>query len=142
MGPTGYGDSPYASFSTFAGNPLLVSLEQLVEDGSLLPGEVAPPPFPADGVDFGTLIPWKLGLLDRAARRFAATATGERRFSFERFCAAEASWLDGYAVFMAVKARHDERARSSGRDRLDRVERVVGPRHRVPRAGCTGPVGA
>jgi 4-alpha-glucanotransferase len=115
VGPTGYGDSPYASFSTFAGNPLLVSLERLVEDGSLPVSEIEPPPFPADAVDFGALIPWKLGLLDRAARRFAATAAGERRLAYERFATTEASWLDDYALFMAVKARHDERARSSGR---------------------------
>ena len=114
VGPTGYGDSPYASFSTFAGNPLLVSLERLVEDGDLRAAEIEPPGFPADRVDFGRLIPWKLGLLDRAARRFLATATGGRRAAFERFSAAEKTWLDDYALFTAVKARHDERARAKG----------------------------
>src|SRR5215470_14743919 len=48
LGPTGYGDSPYQSFSAFAGNPLLISLERLVEQGYLTPPELfAPPPFPA-----------------------------------------------------------------------------------------------
>jgi 4-alpha-glucanotransferase len=115
VGPTGYGDSPYASFSTFAGNPLLVSLERLVEDGDLQAAEVEPPGFPADRVDFGTLIPWKLGLLDRAARRVLSTAAGGRRAAFERFCAAEKEWLDDFALFMAVKARFDQRARATGR---------------------------
>ena len=115
VGPTGYGDSPYASFSTFAGNPLLVSLERLAEDGDLPASEVESPGFPADRVDFGRLIPWKLGLLDRAARRFLSTATGERRAAFERFCTVEKAWLDDYALFMAVKARHDDRARATGR---------------------------
>ena len=115
VGPTGYGDSPYASFSTFAGNPLLVSLERLVEDGDLQAAEIEPPGFPADRVDFGRLIPWKLGLLDRAARRFLSTATGGRRAAFERFSATEKAWLDDFALFMAVKARHDERARAAGR---------------------------
>lgn len=115
VGPTGYGDSPYASFSTFAGNPLLVSLERLVEDGSLSRSDIDPPSFPADRVDFGRLIPWKLGLLERAAHRFLAGAMGERRAAFERFCAAEKEWLDDYALFAAVKARHDERARAEGR---------------------------
>jgi 4-alpha-glucanotransferase len=114
VGPTGYGDSPYASFSTFAGSPLLVSLERLVEDGDLQAAEIEPPGFPADRVDFGRLIPWKLGLLDRAARRFLSTATGGRRAAFESFCDAEQAWLDEYALFMAVKARHDERARAKG----------------------------
>jgi 4-alpha-glucanotransferase len=114
VGPTGYGDSPYASFSTFAGNPLLVSLERLVEDGSLQAVEIAPPGFPADRVDFGRLIPWKLRLLDRAARRFLSTAAGDRRAAFERFCGAEKGWLDDFSLFMAVKARHDERARAAG----------------------------
>jgi 4-alpha-glucanotransferase len=115
VGPTGYGDSPYASFSTFAGNPLLVSLERLIEDGSLQASQIEPPAFPDDRVDFGRLIPWRLGLLDRAARRFLSTATGERRAAFERFCGTEKGWLDDYALFMAVKARFDERARSAGR---------------------------
>jgi 4-alpha-glucanotransferase len=115
VGPTGYGDSPYASFSTFAGNPLLISLERLVEDGSLAPAEIAPPEFPVDRVDFGTLIPWKLGLLDRAADRFLSAASGDRRAAFERFCAARRGWLDDYALFMAVKSRYDERARATGR---------------------------
>ncbi len=115
VGPTGYGDSPYASFSTFAGNPLLVSLERLVEDGNLQAAEIDPPGFSADRVDFGRLIPWKLGLLDRAARRFLSTATGERRAAFERFCGTESGWLDDFSLFMAVKARYDERARATGR---------------------------
>jgi 4-alpha-glucanotransferase len=115
VGPTGYGDSPYASFSTFAGNPLLVSLEKLVEDGSLRAADIDPPGFPADRVDFGRLIPWKLGLLDRAARRFLSSAAGGRRAAFDRFCAAEKAWLDDYALFTAVKARHDGRARATGR---------------------------
>jgi len=115
VGPTGYGDSPYASFSTFAGNPLLVSLERLVEDGDLSASQIAPPAFPRGAVDYGTLIPWKTDLLARAARRFLSTASGERRAAFERFCAAEKEWLDDFALFMAIKARFDERSRAAAR---------------------------
>jgi 4-alpha-glucanotransferase len=115
VGPTGYGDSPYASFSTFAGNPLLVSLERLVEDGDLSASEIPPAEFPPDAVEYATLIPWKAGLLELAASRFLSDATGDRRSTFDRFCATEKAWLDDFALFMAVKARFDERARAAGR---------------------------
>jgi 4-alpha-glucanotransferase len=97
VGPTGYGDSPYASFSTFAGNPLLVSFEQLVEDGDLPAAEVSPPEFLAEAVEYGALIPWKTRLLGRAARRFLSTATGDRRAAFDRSSATERAWLDDFA---------------------------------------------
>ena len=72
LGPTGYGDSPYQCFSAFAGNPLLVSLERLVEFGDLSPGEVAEdlPAFPGGHVDFGWVIQYKLPLLKKAAENF------------------------------------------------------------------------
>src|SRR5438552_7992814 len=74
VGPTGFGDSPYQSFSSFAGNPYLVSPEALVEDGLLLPRDLAQVPgFPAERVDFGPVIEWKLGLLARAFDRFEAS---------------------------------------------------------------------
>ena len=57
LGPTGYGDSPYASFSTFAGNPLLINLNKLVEQGDLTQEDIADvPDFPVDQVDFGWVI--------------------------------------------------------------------------------------
>ncbi len=97
-GPTGYGESPYALFSSFAGNPLLVSLDRLVENGWLDP--VDPPSFPADRVDFETLIPWKNGLLRRAFHRFGGGA------EFDAFCHEESAWLEVYARFMALKHAH------------------------------------
>src|ERR1700676_3575544 len=60
LGPTGYGDSPYQCFSALAGNPLLISLEDLGE-------AVEPPPFPEDEVDFARVIPWKFAALEVAA---------------------------------------------------------------------------
>ena len=57
LGPTGFGDSPYQLFSAFAGNPLLISLDQLAEEGLLTPEELAAAPeFPADEVDYGRVI--------------------------------------------------------------------------------------
>ncbi len=71
LGPTGYGDSPYQCFSAFAGNPYLISPELLLADGLLQPEDLADmPEFPKERVDFGAVIPWKIGLLDRAYARF------------------------------------------------------------------------
>ena len=111
LGPTGYGDSPYASFSSYAGNPLLISLDKLVEWGDLKPEDVAsPPPFPVDAVDYGWVIYWKLPLLEQAARNFLDQADKARQASFVEFCQEQAKWLDDYALFMAVKEYYDEKA--------------------------------
>ncbi len=115
LGPTGYGDSPYASFSSFAGNPLLVSLDKLAEAGDLEPADLANvPAFPVDRVDFGPVIDWKMPLLEKAARNFEAHAGPERRADFEAFCAEQSVWLEDYALFMAVKERFDRQARQEG----------------------------
>jgi len=107
LGPTGYGDSPYASFSSHAGNPMLIDLDKLVELGDLDSDDLASAPeFPLDHVDYGWVIPWKTDLLRRAAERFRQRASGERWAAFERFCAAKAHWLDDYALFMALKDAH------------------------------------
>ena len=75
LGPTGYGDSPYSCFSAFAGNPYLVCPELLVTEGFLDAADlVRAPDFPEDRVDFSRVLPWKLGLLDRAFDRFRRRA--------------------------------------------------------------------
>jgi 4-alpha-glucanotransferase len=103
LGPTGYGDSPYQCFSAFAGNPYLISLETLIEDG-LLTGEdlEEAPAFDPVRVDYGELIPWKLGVLGQAFTRFPASSA-ELQQEFEKFRAENASWLDDYALFMSLK---------------------------------------
>ncbi len=117
LGPTGYGDSPYAPFSTFAGNELLVSPEILRDQGLLGKAELEPPaPFPADRVEYGRVMAWKRPLLDMAARRFLRDAPPERRDAFEAFRRREKSWLEDYALFIAIKTDYDERARTEGRD--------------------------
>ena len=108
LGPTGYGDSPYQCFSAFAGNPLLVSLEKLVEEGDLTSDDLAVnlPHFPTRQVDFGCVIRYKLPLLKRAAENFRARASAARREEYETFCGQNASWLENYALFMALKEAH------------------------------------
>jgi 4-alpha-glucanotransferase len=120
LGPTGYGDSPYACFSSFAGNPLLVSLETLIEWGALERAELEPggpggsAEMPGNGVQFGPLIQWKMPLLRRAARRFLDSGTADRRASLAEFISRESWWLEDYALFMAIKHSHEERAARNG----------------------------
>jgi 4-alpha-glucanotransferase len=113
LGPTGYGDSPYASFSSFAGNPLMIDLESLVKSGYLEEKALASAPiFPPGKVDFGRVIAWKLPLLTAAAERFLAS--GRQAASFEDFKARESAWLDDYALFMSIKAVYDAQAAREG----------------------------
>lgn len=107
LGPTGFGDSPYASFSSFAGNPLLVSPEQLVADGYLAPDELPAGPAGApDQVDFGAVQAHRRALFGAVCARFRAAPPDGAREAFERFCKDEADWLDDYALFTALKERH------------------------------------
>jgi 4-alpha-glucanotransferase len=117
LGPTGYGDSPYACFSSFAGNPLLVSLDTLCEWGVLHPSDLDYiPRFPEDRVDFGMIIQWKIPILRKAAARFL-DASGAFADRFTRFREAEAWWLSDYSLFMALKTVFDHTAWNRGWDR-------------------------
>ena len=107
LGPTGYGDSPYQSFSAFAGNPLLVSLEKLVEDGDLREQDLAGcPNFPNHTVDYAGVAQYRGPLLRKAAENFQARDTPARREQYEAFCWQNAAWLDDYALFAALKRAH------------------------------------
>ena len=103
LGPTGYGDSPYQSFSTFAGNPYLIDLDQLVADGLLTEDEVRAHDWGADArhVDYGKVYAGRFALLETACRRGRAR-DAEQIAAFER---ENAHWLPDYALFMALK-RH------------------------------------
>src|SRR5437870_11379755 len=108
LGPTGYGDSPYQTFSAFAGNPLLISPEMLVRDGFLPPAALDHvPPFPATQVDYGPVIAYKKGLLEQAFTSFEEHAAPRRRAALRRFATTQQSWLDDFALFMALKDAHD-----------------------------------
>jgi len=106
LGPTGYGDSPYQSFSTFAGNPLLIDLEFLKDDGLLTQTDLDQiPQFNKNHIDFGKLIEVKYELLSKAFQTFR---TNTKSFSEEcgSFCIENEEWLNDYALFMAVKEYH------------------------------------
>ena len=107
LGPTGYGDSPYQCFSAFAGNPYLVSPARLLADDLLHPDDLVEiPRFPVNRVDFGAVIYWKLGVLDRAFIRFNNLASPQLREEYARFQAEQAEWLDDFTLFMALKESH------------------------------------
>ncbi len=108
LGPTGYGDSPYACYSAFAGNTLLVSPEQLLKDSLLSEADLPEhPEFAAERVDFEAVHKFKDSILRRAFNTFSQAANSELGNAFAEFCAHESSWLDDYALFRALKDAHD-----------------------------------
>lgn len=107
LGPTGYGDSPYQSFSAFAGNPNLISFDVLVGDGLLGDTDLHDAPtFPDHAVDYGAVIPFKQQMLRHAFEHFKAQRQPELRQSFNDFLAQNHSWLNDYALFAALKEHH------------------------------------
>jgi len=122
LGPTGYGDSPYQSFSAFAGNPYLISPDFLARDGFLHANDlIEKTNFSAKKVDYGKIIPWKLNLLERAYRRFVSDA-GRDRSELDLFCAQNGSWLDDFALFMSIKEAQGGGAWSGWPDPLRKRE--------------------
>jgi 4-alpha-glucanotransferase len=108
LGPTGYGDSPYQCFSAFAGNPLLISLDKLVDEGFLSRNDLnIQSPFDDHNVDYGSVIDFKYALLWRAYERFSTGATSAQYAKLETFCQHQRDWLEDYALFMALKAHHN-----------------------------------
>jgi 4-alpha-glucanotransferase len=102
LGPTAYGNSPYSCYSAFAGNPLLINLEAIAEDGDILLQDLTTATFNQDRVDYPAVEEHKSDLLKGAATRFFATATQRRKEDFWHFCDAT-FWLHDYALFMALK---------------------------------------
>jgi 4-alpha-glucanotransferase len=109
LGPTGFGNSPYQALSSFAGNTLLISLDGLIEDGWLTAEDVADAPaFPETRVDYGAVIAYHNKMLVKAYERFRAKP-GRAERAFRAFCYANRHWLDDFALFMTLKALHNER---------------------------------
>jgi 4-alpha-glucanotransferase len=104
LGPTGYGDSPYQSFSAFAGNPYLISPEALLQEGILGQRDLEDKPsFSEDRVDYGMLIEWKLSLLNRAFNNFNRSENSHLKDDLSNFQAQNVNWLSDFALFMAIK---------------------------------------
>ncbi len=111
LGPTGFGDSPYQSFSTHAGNPYLIGLRRLVAEGLLDPQELNDVPYEVTAnpgrVNFGAIYNWKMALLRCAARNIHLPNNANKLKEFKKFCAKQAKWLDDYSLFMALKDSHN-----------------------------------
>lgn len=104
LGPTGYGDSPYQCFSTFAGNSYLISPEKLLQEGLIHSNDlVDAPKFPTRKVNFGKVIYWKLDLLNRSYLQFQNKSDKSLQKDFNTFCEKHTNWLNDYATFMALK---------------------------------------
>ena len=107
LGPTGYGNSPYQSLSSFAGNGLLISPDWLIQDGLLRLSDCMAPPFSPSTVDYNAVIPFKHRLLEKAWTNFVTASSAELRVAFEQFCHEQAHWLEDYALFRALKIRYN-----------------------------------
>jgi len=108
LGPTGYGNSPYQCLSVFAGNPLLMSPQRLVVDKALESADLEDTPsFTEHRVDYSAVIKFKMPLLKKSFETFGRKAPWHRREEFEVFCQQNASWLETYSLFMALKEAHD-----------------------------------
>jgi len=126
LGPTGYGDSPYQCFSAFAGNPMLISLAELVEDGWLAAGDLGRiPEFPRDRVDYGPVIEFKNALLWKAYDNFKVAASAKASEEFERFREHAELWLHDYAVFRSIKDAYGGQAWTQWDEHLRRREETA-----------------
>ena len=105
LGPTGYGNSPYQSLSSFAGNGLLISPDWLIEDELLRPGDCPVSVFPQNKIDYSAVTPFKHGLLVKAWGNFSAGARADLLPAFEQFRKDQEGWLEDYALFRALKIR-------------------------------------
>lgn len=112
LGPTGYGDSPYASFSTFAGNPLIIDLDDLVRRGWAEHDDIVPPDYikTTGPVDYGSVVWWKNPVLKKSAAYFMDHCSAQDRAAYEAFKNDQSSWLDNYATFMSIKEYYDAKA--------------------------------
>jgi 4-alpha-glucanotransferase len=106
VGPVGYGNSPYSAQSAFAGSPLLISLDRLVEEGLLPRRSLADVPvFGKDRVDYAATRAWRERHLRTAFAAFGRRTSDHTQF--EAFCAKNAEWLEDFALYLAIKyARH------------------------------------
>jgi 4-alpha-glucanotransferase len=105
LGPAGPGWSPYQSPSTFAGNPLLISLQDLVEQGWLGPGDLEGTPSDPARVDFPRVNESKSRCLRAAADRWRRRRRPDRA-AFEAWCDSQRDWLDDFVLFMSLKEAH------------------------------------
>ena len=106
LGPTGDNNSPYASYSAMAGNPLLISPELLQNKGLLAKEDIANLPKFSTQIDWEQVIQTKMPMLRKACENFKANASPAQKNEFSDFCEINSYWLNDYALFMALKDAH------------------------------------
>jgi 4-alpha-glucanotransferase len=108
LGHTSYGNSPYMCLSAFGGNPYLISLERLVEDGLLNQSDIEnPPDFPKNRMDYGRAISYKMPLLAKSFAKFKEQCATRYPADFYAFSEKNAFWLEDYALFTSLKEEHN-----------------------------------
>ena len=129
LGPTGYGDSPYQSFSTFALNPLLIDFEDLAERGWATEKLIKKPSYIKNKgpVDFGSVVWWKNNALKEISKYFLELITNpdaanedfdpNTKMEFFTFCRENLFWLKDYAAFMSIKAFYDKKAQAESEEK-------------------------
>jgi len=109
LGPTGWGDSPYAARSSFAGNELLIDLKALAFEGYLDVSDVLnAPSFPSDRVDYGRARAYKEPLLEKAANAFLEEASAEEMAAYRAFVTDNSSWLSDWALYSVLAAHYND----------------------------------
>lgn len=103
LGPTGYGDSPYQCFSSFAGNTNLISPDLLYMDGLIKKDDFSSSNFPTNFVDYARVIPWKKQLLDTTFLNFEKSASSGLKDEFDAFKITYKEWLIDFSIFMTIK---------------------------------------
>jgi len=106
LGPTGYGNSPYSSLSSFAGNELLISPDRLIEDGLLRASDCEGNAPAGAAIDYPAIFTFKRRLLETAWTNFSGGAHPDLQPSLDQFCHEQRHWLEDYALFRALKAKH------------------------------------
>jgi 4-alpha-glucanotransferase len=104
--PIGPGNSPYQSVSAFAGSPLMVALEPLVESGWLIDPQVANEEFLSTKVEFDKVVPWRINQLRAAWQGFKNNSTADQNLAMKLWAQSQSMWLDDYALFMALEVNH------------------------------------
>lgn len=107
-GPTGYGESPYAPRSTFAGNELFISPTLLYKDGYLSEEDISIDFTNSDRVDYNKVREVKMPLLFKAANNFLSKTKGKKREEFENFRKEEGWWIEDYALFQSLTCKYND----------------------------------